>query len=320
MTDSQSESKTDDPLSWREVRDSERSVRHYSADGTLYAYRDGDDHVVVSRGRDAPTRWSKTVPAERHAVLAGGHMWTIPDNWQHRVSINSDGDKRCAVYHIPETGVDVLVHTPTNCRLADAWYAAERVGELSVTYDDEIAWHDLDETIAHREDDDTISTETLDALRQLYQRRHSVEQVFTEAVDEYAEESLLHQRETPVTLDGWTTEPWMHPVEIGYDIQTILDIDNETHKAVMRELSNGHGSVIPSYPTVRVDVAEDVALPAGYEMRALAEAGASGAEAMDYLATEHHGLMNQTEWAAVRDKTPSAVNKNVRKAKRHLSN
>jgi hypothetical protein len=293
-------------------------VRHYSADGTLYAYRDGDDHVVVSRGRDAPTRWSKTIPAERHAVILGERgQWTIPDNWQHRLNINGERDNRYAVYHIPETGVDVLVLKPTNCRLKDAWYTVTGVGELCVTYDDEIKWQNLDKNIADREDDGRISTEALDALKQLYQRRHSVEQAFAEAVDEYAKDFLLDQRETPVNLDGWWPEPWLHPFEFEHDIQTILDIDNETHKVVMQELSNAF--VIPSYPTVHVTVDEDVALPAGYAITALAERGVSGAEAMDFLATDYHDLMTQTEWAAVCGKTPSAVNKNVRKAARHIS-
>lgn len=65
-----------------EVRHSRDDVRNYSADGHLYAYREGDEHIVVSRGNKPRTRWTKRVPAERDAVLTGEHLWTIPENWR----------------------------------------------------------------------------------------------------------------------------------------------------------------------------------------------------------------------------------------------
>jgi hypothetical protein len=77
-------------------------------------------------------------------------------------------------------------------------------------------------------------------------------------------------------------------------------------------------NVIPHYPSVRVDV-EEGGVPEGYDIRALVEAGASGAETIDYLITEHYELMTQTDWAEVRGKGSSAISKNVSGAKSELS-
>jgi len=303
----------------REVRHSDDEVRHYSADGHLYAYRDGDEHVVVSRGNEPRTRWTERVPAERNAVLAGEHLWTVPENWEHRVNIKGAAEARYAIYHIPETGVDVLVTVPNKNHLVDAWYGVKRVGTLSVTYDDEIAWGELETLIENARDIDEVSDDAVEALETLHRRRRSFEQKFAEGVDMYAEDSLFERAYEPVTVQEWTVDPWGdHYFDPENDcLSEFLDIDRDTFKEVVKNLESRN--IIPSYPTACVDVEDGEYIPEGYDIRALVEAGASGAETIDYLVTEHHDLMTQTDWADVRCKGSSAISKNVSGAKKELS-
>lgn len=299
-----------------EVRHSDDEVRRYSADGHLYAYREGDKHVVVSRGNEPQKQWIKRVPAERHAVLASEHLWTIPDNFQHRVSIKGSGKSRYAIYHIPETDVDVLVTVPHKNHLVKAWYKVKRVGNLTVTYDDEIDWDELEDTIGITRDIEEVSEDVVEALERLHRRRQSFEREFAESVDMYAEEALFERAHEPVSVQEWTTDPWDDIFHVDDLVQDFLDLDDETLDSVLRELSEAN--IIPNYPIVRVDVEEDEGVPDGYEIRALVEAGASGAETIDYLITEHFDIMTQKNWSDIRRKGASAISKNVTGAKAEL--
>lgn len=299
-----------------EVRHSDDEVRRYSADGHLYAYREGDAHVVVSRGNEPRTRWTKRVPAERAAVVAGEHLWTVPENWEHRVNITGAAESRYAIYHIPETDVDVLVTVP-NKNLVDAWHGVKRVGTLSVTYDnDEIAWDELEALIETVRDTEEVSDDVADALQKLHRDQRLFKRKFAEYVDWLAETALFDRAHEPVTVQEWTTNPWDDIFHAERLVQAFLDLDDEMRDEVLEHLEAR--SIIPHYPTVRVDVEEREAVPDGYDIRALVEAGASGAETIDYLITEHYDLMTQTDWAEVRGKGSSAISKNVSGAKRAL--
>ena len=302
---------------FEELQYSEEVVRHYTADGRFYAYREDDEHVVVSRGWEPRDRWAKRVPAERDAVLAGERLWTIPDNWQHQVKIKDSAEASYAVYHIPESGVDVLVTVPNKTQLVDAWYKVKRVGKLTVTYDDGIAWDELNAMIEAVRDTDEVSDGVVEALEALYQHRHSFENKFAASVNMHAQEALLGRSHKPITVHQWTADPWGDIFRADTLIQDFLDMDNETRDAVLRELSKG--SVLPSYPTVRVDVNGDEGIPDGYCIRALGEAGVSAAEVIDYLMTEHYDLMTPAHWAEIRGTEVSNINKNVTCAKKKLS-
>ena len=282
-----------------EVRFSNDDVRHHSADGYLYAYRENDEHVVVSRGRESRDRWTKRVPAERDAVLAGEHLWTIPENWQHRVKIKGPAEANYGVYHIPESGVDVLVTVPNKTRIVDAWYGVKRVGTLNVTYDGEIAWDKLDTTIETLRDIEEVSHDVVEALERLYQHRRSFERKFTERVNKQGKEALMGHDHRPVTVDQWTADPWKERFHVDHIVQDFLDLNNLMRDAVVRELYRDN--ILPHYPTVRVDVEEDEGIPDGYDIHALVEAGASDAEIIDYLVTEYCDLMTQADWAEIRD-------------------
>ena len=100
-----------------DVRDSDVEVRRYD-DGTLYAYRDGDEHVVVLDGDES---WTKRVPAHRSATIPEERLWTVPDNWSAKLEVGGDDGRDYAVYRIPETEVDVLVSVPVSVDANEAW-------------------------------------------------------------------------------------------------------------------------------------------------------------------------------------------------------
>jgi len=298
----------------QDIRHTDDEVRHYSADGTLYAYREEGEHVVVSRGRDRGNKWTKRVPATRDAVVEGEHLWTIPDNWEHRVSIDGVGDRRYAIYHIPESSVDVELSVPENNHLVDAWYGVQTVGELAVTYEDSIDWDALDHEIEAGWDIDAVAEDTTDALESLQLRRRSFEREFAEQVDEFAEEALFEGAHEPVAMQGRTTDPWGDVFDAEPLVEEYLDVDDETHETVMETLNAA--SVIPHYPEVHVEVTE-CQLPEGYRIRALTEAGCSPPQAVDYLMTEIVGD-SQTAWAETRGKAQPSISSNVSDAKQEL--
>ena len=308
-------------LDYNEVRYSSRLVREDKADGTLYAYRDGDEHVVVSQGRQPETQWTKRVPAKRQAVFSGEQLWTIPDNWTPMVAIKGhSGRTEFVIYRIPDTDVDVLVSNPVNSYLVDKWYKVKRIGELAVTYGDWIDWDGLNELIEYADNSDDVSEEVVKALKTLHKRRNQFEKTFANEVNMYAEDALFQGKspERPVTVKQWGTDPWEYIFEVDDIVQDFLDLDDKTTADVLDLLKGDN--IIPSYPHVDLDVEERTGLPQGYDILAMVESGASGAETIDYLVTEKYELMNQTEWATLRGTGNTAISKNVSGANRTLSN
>lgn len=317
-TESEADGSTDDIKTLRELggRRSDELVEHYSADGTLYAYREGDEHVVVSNGRDRGDKWTMRVAAERTAVTPGEHLWTIPDNWEQRVRIKGAAEARYAIYHIPETDVDVTVSVPNKNHLVDAWYGVRSVGELDVSYADDCDWDVLEAALDNYGDE--IDDDARDALEDLLRRSNIFERRLASEVDDWAEEALLGHSTGTVSLQGWTVDPWGdHPFDDdGHLLGEFLSISGETLGDVRRELSN-IGSVVPSYPEVRVSVDDSGQSPDGFGTRALIEAGCSPSEAIDYHNVEVLGL-SQSEWADVRGRDQSTVSGNVKAAKRQI--
>lgn len=308
---------TDEIRSYDEVRHTDDEVRHYSADGRLYAYREDGEHVVVSRGNEPATRWVDRVPAERTAVLADEHLWTIPDNWEERVRITGADVSRYAIYQIPESGVDVLVTVPNKNHLVDAWYGVKSVGDLSVTYADACDWDRLEDLIGYLRDEDDVADDVVDALEQLSERREHFERTFAEDVGLYAEDALFEGPGSDVArLDGWEVDPWGDSwMADDRLLADVLDVDDDTLAQVAIELNRDH--IVPAHPTVTVGVDDRDTFPKSYEIRALTEAGCTPPEALDYLMVEIHG-MSQSTWAGVRGISQPSVSNNVNSAKRKL--
>lgn len=308
---------------YRDVRHSDDEVRHYSADGTLYAYRDGDDHVVVSRGREPRDKWTERVPATRNAVVQGEHLWTVPDNWERKFRISGPAEAAYAIYTIPETGVDVLVTVPNKNFLVDAWYGVKTVGQLDFEFDGVLDREALTNAISECEGHDDIPADLLDALKTMEKRWSRFERKYLEDYDTWAEEAFWHSvgDDGRVTLDGWSIDPWQDIYDIIHYVMDICDIERDLAaevSEVMRE-----ADAVSYYPNVRVTVRERAGLPDGYDVRALIEAGCSPAETVDYMMTEILGESailgeSQSSWGETREKDQSTISGNVSQARRTL--
>lgn len=301
-----------------ELRRSEELVREYTADGHLYAYRDGDEHVVVSNGRDPGDVWERRVPAERTHIAPGEHLWTIPENWD--VTFRVSGGY--VIYHIPESDVDVMVSTPENCHLVDAWYGVKSVGDVSVVFDGELSRDRALAALKNAEEYDYVdaSEEAIEALRELTKeyRWSSFERAFEESVAMFA----------PEAFDQWDdySAPTL-PIEGGHLWGDVYEFDAEvkeslpkgyTDMQVAREVAGllQEERAVPNHPSVTYRMDTD-AVGADYHIQALVEAGCSPAEAIDWYYVKIKGL-SQTEWAESRGCGQSTVSKNIRQAKHEL--
>lgn len=300
-----------------EVRHSDDAVRYVNnPDGTLYAYREDGKHVVVSRGNEPNTRWTKRVSAERTAVAPGEQLWTIPDNWQKRVTIDGDWDGAYAIYKIPEERVHVLVTIPKNCHLVDKWYGVKRVGDVSVTFDDSLATEGIERAIEATEDIDEVPEATREELERLRDRPNSLERRIERNVNEVAEDAFFENvRHEPTKLSDWTVEPWKDSWDFSDIVGEWARIDGEALEEFQTILTNR--SILPRYPHIRIDVEEGVGLPEDYYLRGLIQAGCTPTQAVDYLMVEIRGR-TQSEWAEERGVDQGNVSRGVNGAKRQI--
>jgi hypothetical protein len=308
---------SEDGIKPRHDAESDGSLeRSYTADGGLYVYRDGDDHVVVSNGRDASDTWIHRVPAERTHVAPGEQLWSIPNNWEQTYRISGVEHRAWHVYHIPETGVAVKVSIPRNTHLVDAWYRVSAVGESVVEHTGEIDREAARQTLKRADESGDFDDRVLNGLRELVGsdgRWQTFVRAFEESVREFGPEALNRGRiDVPrVTVDG--SGPWEDTYRIDdlvYDaIGVVVDNDWDIVRDIERLL---HERAVPVYPRVTVSIdTNDV--EADYHHQALIQAGCSPAEAIDWYYVEHVGL-SQTEWAAERNCDQSTVSGNVRQA------
>jgi hypothetical protein len=290
--------------------------RSYRADGMLYVYRDNDEHVVVSNGRDPATKWTSRVPAERTHVVSGEQLWSIPNNWEQIYRVK--GETRTShVYHIPETGVDVKIAVPSNNSLVDAWYRVVAVGTVVIEFAGEIDREAARQTLDQADESGEYDDRVIDGLRELVETEYRWEpfvEDFEESVSLWGPEALERSdgRASIVSFDG--SDPWDDHYRIDdliYDA-TGVDVDEDTAREVEQLLQE---RAVPVYPHVTVGMDSDV--EADYQIQALIQAGCSPAEAIDWFYVEIAG-MSQTEWAAERDCDQSTVSGNVRQARRTL--
>jgi len=296
-----------------EIQQDRDTVRKYSVESSVEAIREGDTHVITIRGIAPDSEWTKRVPAERTAVLTGERLWTVPDNWARWATIKESEGEEYHVYHIPETDVEVLVGVPDKIEPDRAWYEVRRVGKLSVSYDDEIAWGKLErKNINAAEVASTLGSTVGESLRILKRYREPFTQRLAKVVKEHGKESLLGPHHDPVTVEDWSTT-----IPIGAlpnpTVSDLLCVGLDTEKEIIDYLVKT--GVLPTSLRVTIDVSEKPPRPDGYALRALGEVGASDAEIVDYLTTEYHNLMTQTEWAELRERGENAVANNVDRVK-----
>ncbi|RDZ61381.1 hypothetical protein C5B90_19095 [Haloferax sp. Atlit-12N] len=303
--------------SWLEVEHTDAAVRHYRADGHLYAYRDGDEHVVVSRGDEPGTRWKHRTSSTVERPVPGQKRWTIPDNWEQRVYSKRD-NIAYALYYVPEADVWARVSIPTNNWLVDAWYQVKAVGDLDVKAVGDLASrHDVRQLASEFEDDG--DDEMAVVLKEVARNWNVVEEDVRHATEWVLDEGLdqIRPGDQPIHADeGWQVEfhqdrvfrpgdAIKHAVDFsGYDVPVSALLD------VLSDLG------LPSYYRFEL-VLDSSEIDMEYYVRGLLEAGVSSAEALDYYFVEVDG-MSQSAWGRAAGKSQQTVSKNVAGAKRVL--
>jgi hypothetical protein len=302
-------------------RRGDRVVRYYGADGTLYAYRDGDEHVVVSRGGEPRHRWTDRVAAERTAVLPGEQLWTVPDNWTYLCKDKRSEHDVHGLYRIAETGRVVRLSLPHNTHLVDAWYHVKAVGTLEAglaeTGVDRAGLEALAEELQEWEAD--LPDGTLDVVERLAANPDRLERAYADAMEPAVDE--LVQQE--IIGDSWTlsggvaSNPW-HPTLETDHIAEMADGNRERGEAYAElDTEFSEQNILSRDPDVEVRVEPLEEWSMEEALTAAAEAGLSGGEAYDYLMTEIADR-TQTEWAETRGIGQGSVSKNVSQALRKL--
>jgi hypothetical protein len=301
------------PDDLEELRHSHDLVRRYKADGTLYAYRDDGEHVIVSRGREPHTRWTDIIPATVDRPVPGQQRWTIPDNWEARV--RAEGR---TIYYVPESDVFAKVATPAKCHLVDAWYRVVSVGELTVDtvgtlgeshevreLADEYEEYDIEQA-----DDDAA------AFRAVADQWDAVETDVEMATEWVRDEGIdqLRAAGKPVPADR-TGQIEFHSDRIIRPAEALdLSVFEIPTDVVLDDLRDA--GLLPDYYRFEIGV-DDSAVGMEYVTRGLIEAGATNAAAVDYYMVEIVG-MSQTEWAAERGVSQSTVSESVAQAVKAL--
>lgn len=291
-------------------------IRDYTADGTLYAYRDGDTHVVVGKTRDRRDEWATRVPAERRAVLKGERLWTIPDNWEMKLKHDHGDRPTQETYRIDGARLYATVERPQNNYLTDAWYRVLAVGPLRVDVDAYDASNVSD--AIRRAEQDGVPDDVLACLRDLKDRFDYLAAMADEWITEDAErltrEDMDGQRAGgSLVCDGEYYEPWRDYADWHWFIEqaTADDHTDEVCREAATVLTDE--GALARLPDVRVTVDTD-ARPEDTDLRACMEAGCSPAVAVDYLACESYGY-SQGEWADLRGVDQSTVSGNVREGR-----
>lgn len=252
------------------ARDSGGVVREYEGDGKLYAYRDGDEHVVVFEDEggagDAETKRVTRVPAERWAVLHGERLWTIPENWVLRVGLKLSGTASVKIYQIPESGVEVAVSQPESEPIADGWYTVESVGETTVTVSDSVDYPRLEYYMSETAADEVRSANVLEVLDEI--NESAVD--FAARYEGYPED-VFWSRFEGTTIEGSKLDSSITWVDTAAVVAEIVNADQAVSDKAA-EVLHESGSV-PRNPSLMVAVKPYRSLPDGYEVRALLETG-----------------------------------------------
>lgn len=302
------------------IQGSDDIVRTYRAPGGghLYAYR-GDDkkhHIVVSRGEKLGSHWEQRVPATQEYALPGQKVWTIPDNWKRCVYSERDSITY-ALFLIPESFTWAKVLIPTNDQLSDAWYCIKKVGDLNVgpvgnigtTYD-----------VYQLADEYEQYMQMKALLREVADNWNAVVEDLQSATTRVHDSLVtLESDEQPIYADDdWQItfyeDRFFRPLEV-LDTQIHLSEHEITWLTVLEELR--YAEILPSCYSFALSISDN-STDMEYYLRALLEAGASPAEAVDYYMLKIDEMVPEI-WAKNRDVAPSIVEKNVEQAKSNLA-
>jgi len=310
---------SDEPLAYNDIRHTARLVRDYGTPSgdRLYAYRDGDEHVIISNGSEPNTRWTDRVPAERDRLAPGEQLWTIPDNWEQRVHVTRE-TIAYGLYYNADLDIWAKISIPTNNWLVDAWYAVKSVGELDVetagdlgSQSDVLAAADDFAEAGHKDD--------AEAFREIANNWPEFEREQGMAADWVRSEGLWDSVSGDVSVqldEDWTAEFQQHIFKATNVLEQATDIDEYDIPAREAVEELRRRDLLPNPYRFRVGI-DPSSVDMTYHVRALVEAGCSASEALDYHMVENEG-MSQTDWATERSIDQSTVSGNVSDAKREL--
>lgn len=247
-----------DVRSYQDVRNTDALVRHYSVPGTgsLYAYCDGDKHVVVSRGDEPNTQWVKHVPATRESVEQGDTLWTIPDNFKKIVHCSRD-NIAYGIYEIPEMDTHAMISVPTNDWLVDAWYGVKKIGPIEASPVGELGSPEAIRELA----DDERSADTVelaDALETVAHNHAKLETDLEHCCEWVASDGIEQERDDqiPVHVDErWQLSfrtPVFRPQEL---LETVTDIDYQVLGDAINALNDA--DLLPSRYNFTIDIDTD---------------------------------------------------------------
>ncbi|MEZ3117926.1 hypothetical protein RYH80_18575 [Halobaculum sp. MBLA0147] len=304
-----------------DLNGTEDAVRIYrAAPGEFVcAWREDDQHVVRLMGTEPGQDWTRAYPAQRTHVFPGEKMWTIPDNWEHQLTIRGADSRAWDLYHIPKSGVDVKILKTDNVHPADAWVQVKTVGELKVEWVGSWHWENTKAAVETAREIHGAHSPVVDSIEQLKKLSYRVEQEYDAAVTPHAKEGLFDCLGPGRMMDGWTFDNW----RVGWTesleevLLEVLDGTRETRKAVQEILIKE--DVVSVYPEVRPSIISE-GLPDDYRIRSLIQAGCSPSEAVDYLIARSDSPhdVTQAEWADERRVSQPTVSDNIRAAEATL--
>lgn len=295
-----------------DVRHTDALVREYGTPpgGKLFAYREGNEHVVVSRGDEPRDRWTKRVPATVERPVPGQIRWTIPDNWELRVKSTRD-DHAMGIYYVPESDVHAKVSIPTNNWLVDAWYRVKAVGDIDASHNGDLAsatdvWDLADDYEADGHEEDA---EFARAVAGVWSEvKTDLEMAAQWVADDGLDE--MRSGDQPIRTDsGWDVEFQTRIFRPADVIKREVDVDEYEMplSALLDDIKREAG--LPNYYrfTLGIDTSD---VDMDYYVRGLIEAGCSPTGALDYYMVEIEGL-SQSEWADERGVDQSTISGTV---------
>ena len=289
-------------------------LRDYRADGYLFAYKDGDYHIVVSRGNESSNTWQIKIPATQEHAVPGQIRWTIPDNWD--LIVKSTGKDNGGIYKLPD-GMFARVSYPKNNYLVDAWYQVKEVGDLATNLVGSIAsYTELIEFIKNQKEDTHLNEKDIEVLNELKRNWNFVETALNESLKWVAEHEKNQQYKSN-RIHNWKRVRQHYYYDMSNIMSEIdLDADSETQQFIIDLLRNNN--LIPNQYETTIEIDESV-IDMEYLMRSCLELGGTPAQALDWVMTGYYDY-TQDEWAKERNRGQGTISENVSTMKKLIKN
>ena len=299
----------------------ERGIRTCAGDENIVIIPDGDEDIILGKAvsGDLEDRIEiDRIPAIRHAVVADEQLWKIPDNWQHYLRVQNTGGPDEALYHIPDPSVWVVVEIPSPKDGDELRYRVKKVGKITVDLHDSLDREALHDLILRIEEQGEESDEVLAALRAVEEQWNELRRDYTGLVEKTGQEAVWGQLKADGTVVGesWLVNPWEGEKNPADVIPRRHSMDDDLLRRVTTLLIDAN--VISTSPDYEVGCDHGERLPTGYFVQALAEAGCSPPEIIDWMMVKSRGHTEST-WGDVRGLSEHDISKNINIANETLT-